>query len=73
MSYGDKGNREMKIVVVIAVGLLVIAICGYFLWLFHTIDFLPFWLNIIVRVLLVIFGLSTLTITVVQVKGYWSG
>ena len=63
----------MKVVLVLAVGLLVISISGYFLWLFHTIDFLPFWLNIIVRVLLVIFGLSTLTITAIQMKAYWNG
>ena len=73
MAYGRDRFRDIKIICAVIVGLGVIALCGYLLWLFHNIDFLPFWLNMAVRGLLAVMSLSAVAITVIAVRGIWVG
>jgi len=68
---GRRKHKEIKTVAVMALGLAVFVLCGYLLWLFHHIDFLPLWLNIMIRLLLLVMGASSLVVTVIQVKDIW--
>ena len=60
--------RAVKLTLALLVGLTAVAACGYFFYLFFTISFLPFAVNITVRILLVLMGVAAAAITAMQVK-----
>ena len=63
------GNfREIKIFFTLIIGLAAVIFCGYFLYLFHTIEFLPFFINLTLRALLLFAVIASITIMVIHIK-----
>ena len=60
--------REVKMFFTLLIGLTAIGICGYLLYLFHTIDFLPFLLNLVLRSVLAFTGIAAAIIMIIHMK-----
>ncbi len=49
-------------------GFSSLAICGYLLYFFHTVPFLPLFLSLTLRALCLILAISTLVIMLIQIE-----
>lgn len=46
--------RVVKNLIALASFLVVLLVCGYLIYFFHTINYLPYWLNLTIRILCII-------------------
>lgn len=61
--------RAIKTVIAVTGVLLTAVVCGYMLYLFHTIAYLPPWLNYMIRVLCVVAVIAAIVLCSVYLRG----